>query len=246
MGNSLEKNTNQLVLMLLAGIFLSVGLVFAYSTWTDIVTEKKTVTVGTNTSASLNPPSFYTKFDKDGDGTTDNSTRGVTCAAGSSTVPVPTTLSDDGSTLTIGTAGDANSTCTYVAQKQGGVDQLLVAVPFFVIIGMVVGLFGLGALLSGTGPLHERVLAGFILLVIGGILLGIQSVFITSANNLYNGTGYTGVTEVLPLVRLGFGLALVLGALSVGVGGQSLAGRAYNRVRRGRRGRRRRMMGAYR
>ena len=224
---------------------------------------------------TLDPPSFYRSFEKDD--TVRKNSRGFSCVgaavtgadvASSKQASCPTsssdtTFSDDGTTITftvpekktdnaakLGPAsGYTAPTITYRAMKGGAFDGLLANLPFFITLGAVIALFGVGAFQQGSGTLVDRILAGFLILVVGGTLLLILQGFITGVENKYNGTALGGVSSVVGLLSLAVAISLVMGGISVAAGGESSLGqRIFNKgkkhyaKRRGRRGRRGRGM----
>ena len=220
-----NQSTQVLVGMLVLAIILSFGLSIAHPSLQDTVTETKTISavVGANT---LDPPNWFRGKQADGSAITFAQSK-INCATAQTGTP---TLSEDGVTFTATVA----SNCTYRHLKEGGEWRALAAAPFFVALGLVVGLFALSASLSGSGDIMSRLFQAFLMLVVGSITIGIQILFTGDAQAVYQLTpGFTGVVQVLPLITLAVALAMLLGAISVGMGGKSVGSRLINRRRAG-------------
>ena len=247
MQENIKENVNVLVVMLIAGVILAVGLAFSFNTSRDLVSRNVTVDLTAGTTTTLDPPSFYRSYEKN-DAVVKN-TRGGTVGGTNTNSAKVDTFSDDGTTVTLTAPAVSGSKLTYRAMKGGAFDGLLANLPFFITLGAVIALFGVGAFQQGSGTLVDRILAGFLILVVGGTLLLILQGFITGVENKYNGTALGGVSSVVGLLSLAVAISLVMGGISVAAGGESSLGqRIFNKgkkhyaKRRGRRGRRGRGM----
>ena len=231
-----NQSTQVLVGMLVLAIILSFGLSIAHPSLQDTVTETDTfktgaLTADTAKTVSLDPPNWFRGKQADGTAITFAQSK-IKCTGLQGTAT--TTISEDGATFTVtDTAADTtDNTCTYRHLKEGGEWRALAAAPFFVALGLVVGLFALSASLSGSGDIMSRLFQAFLMLVVGSITIGIQILFTGDAQAVYQLTpGFTGVVQVLPLITLAVALAMLLGAISVGMGGKSVGSRLINRNR---------------
>ena len=208
---SIDAPVTRLIGIIMAILFLTLGLNLIRDPFTDIVTVETSEVISSTADASggdtivLSSTHFFTDTeDLIVVGATDGDvTSGATVGSDRKTLTL--------STLTASTTQDI--TVTYLADKGGTVDPLWKAVPFFVLVVVVAAALG-GGFAGGMGLANQnmssRILSGVIVVLIGGILTGVQASFVDSTAIAYaNAPGFTGITMGLPLIDLAYVLVLL-------------------------------------
>jgi len=223
----LNAPIGKILAIILAILFLTLGLNLIRDPFIDIVTEAATQTesvtsnylgVGTLT---LDTTHFFSD-------TEDMTLTGATDGDVTSGATLSTT---DRKTITLtGLTGTTTQdiVATYYEDAGGTVDPLWRAFPFFILVGVVAAIMGGGFLTGmslGNAPLETKILSGIIVVLVGGIMTGVQNSFITATETAFANTPlFTGITLGLPLLNLAYILMLLTVVFGM-FGGGSVAGK---------------------
>ena len=207
---------SKLVGLLLLTVVALIGASIIEGPLSTASTESKTVTVGANATAALQPPSWYRTATANS-----GAPRGVSIT-GLKAATTFTGVSADGRTATFSDAQEAGTTITYLGQMDDAtVVIILKIIPLFMVLAAVGASVG-GAYLGVTGGTRgDGVMTTVISVITGAVLVPVILSFVATANETYTlAPEFVGITSVTTLVTIGFVLAIlgsVVGAVAPGL-----------------------------